>query len=258
MVSNLDFLADSYPGRFIIVGRSYDSKNIVLTYGVTGRSNPSKARKFEQGIRTEVVRTAVTDDAVLQKGNPALLLYPAIAVYGRGLVASNGTQTELLYSAFTGHRDFSDQFSAEDIIVRAFEQPAYRYDAKEDRWIDITTFEPDAPNNTPRINVVAFGDNACLHIVKEEDGKKKEKFHPFKLESGQARFISTYDGEDKSPLPSFRGDPYIIGLGGTSATETNDMVFAALNPELRVCVTTVYFDGTHLKTSMNSIHDLVV
>ena len=91
-----------YPGRGIIISRSFDNQWNQLTYFLTGRSPSSKARQLVQGKTTGTVSTQVTDEEQLSKGSRALLLYPAIMISETnrniGIVASNGAQTILLYN----------------------------------------------------------------------------------------------------------------------------------------------------------------
>lgn len=222
-----------YPGRFILVGKT-DFGSLAVGYGLTGRSGPSKARELLEGQRTNTVRTNPTDPKELENGSPALLVYPAIAFQGNYAVASNGAQTKLLYSALKkGLRDGGFWHpSPEEVIKEALKEPVFEYDSKEDRWIDITTFEPDK-YHTPRINLVANPQEACLHIVKEFAGRRHDEFFSFGLENKVGKFISTYNGPSE-PIP-FQGEPRNISIPvilGDAAQE----VFHSLNPQYRVSV----------------------
>ncbi len=253
MTKGLEALAGmEYPGRFIIAGRSFDDKYLVVSYGLTGRSSSSKARRFVYEEKTHTVRTDVTNEVELKKGSPALLLYPAIAAHNGAVVVSNGAQTKLLYSAL---RNISTDYRARMAAEEAMRTPVFEYDSKDGRWIDITTFEPDAPNNTPRISLVAFSSGACFHIVKEKGGDKQEIFHSYELKNGEGKLISTYSGINSNPLPSFSGEPKTVEINGRNPKETNDAIFDSLNPEFRVAVATMYVNSDDVQTSLRSIHD---
>lgn len=255
MTEKLEVLAGmEYPGRFIIAGRSADDKYLVVSYGLTGRSDPSKARKFVHEEQTHTIRTDVTDPAVLNKGSPALLLYPAIAVHNGAVVASNGAQTKLIYSALRNVSNLR-RTGPHNIMDKAMKDPFYEYDSKDKRWIDITTFEPDAPNNTPRINLVAFPHLALFNIVKEREGNKESLYQMWSTNKGEGQFISTYRGDNVNPLPAFEGNTVPVQIIGTNPQETNDSIFESLNPAVRVAVATVYVNGEDIQTSLRSIHD---
>lgn len=260
MTNGLEFLANmEYPGRFIIAGKSFDNKFLVVSYGITGRSPPSKARKFVEEKNTRVIRTEVTDEEQLKKGSPALLMYPAVvSIPGGAVVASNGAQTKLLYTVLNDMRGYGgpDSYWAAHYVERAMKGPSFEHDTKDDRWIDITTFEPDAPNNTPRISLIAFPLGACFYIVKNKGGIREDSFYPFDLyDKGKGRFISTYNGENRNPLPAFIGDPLELRIPGANPKETTDAIFDSLNPDVRVAVATMYVNGDNVLTNMKSIHD---
>lgn len=257
MAEKLEVLANmEYPGRFIIAGRSNDDKYLVVSYGLTGRSDSSKARKFVHEEQTHTIRTDVTDPAVLNKGSPALLLYPAIAVYNGAVVASNGAQTKLLYSAL--RNAIPDRYGGinhQRVMNDAMKDPIYEYDSKDKRWIDITTFEPDAPNNTPRINLVASSSLALFYVVKEKEGRKDHFYHVFSTNKGKGQFISTYAGYNANPLPPTERRMIFLDIPGNNPRETNDAIFESLNPAVRVAVATMYLNGKDIQTSLRSIHD---
>ncbi|MDP2926165.1 MAG: hypothetical protein Q8N99_07345 [Nanoarchaeota archaeon] len=151
-------------------------------YTLTGRSSPSQARRLKVGEKTGTIRVeAVTDDESLKrmfkintveelaklkdeiaKGSPALIYYPAIRPVKKengdvtGIVASNGIQTDLIYSKFInlGAHGYTNPL---DILESAFDEPYIMYDPQYDRDIDVTSFEPDDPNFTSRINI-------CLNL----------------------------------------------------------------------------------------------
>lgn len=233
MVEGLENLAKmDYPGRFIIMGQDVSGEQGMVVYGVTGRSTSSQARKFVYDEKHDVLRTDVTDREQLEKGSPALLIYPAIARKGSFVVVSNGAQTSLLYESVpAGIPGFDPKVSMMD----AFRNQAYTYDSKLG-WIDLTAYEPDSPNFTPRINGIIHdnGKRASFGICKyDEEANTKKAFHPFELwfEPGQAKLLATYTGINENPLPSFEGEPLEVALAGETQKEIAEEVYVALAPK---------------------------
>lgn len=175
----IDFAAylrgNPYPGRGIAVG-----KNRVY-YFIMGRSENSRNRVFEEtedGIRTRAFdEKRVTD--------PRLILYHPVRRAERGLIVSNGDQTDTI-------RARGDFRAA--LLTRSF--------------------EPDAPNYTPRISAMVHdGGGFELAILKRAaDGGCARQFFAYEgCPEGLGYFISTYRG-DGDPLPSFEGEPLLITL----------------------------------------------
>jgi IMP cyclohydrolase len=208
MTDRLEQLASRpYPGRLIIIGRSPDGESLVVVYAVTGRSPSSQARELVR--RGGSVWTQPTDPAVLAKGNPDLLVYPAL-VFGRGIAVSNGRQTS-------------------DLDLAAAPGPAAVLESGLRAW----SFEPDAPIYTPRISGCALpGGPAGLAVIRRGPGGAAERFFTeFIPAPGEGRMISTYAGENTDPLPSFRGEPVQVGLAWETARATAEAVDAALGPK---------------------------
>lgn len=239
-IANID-----YPGRLIIIGKAFNGEVAVL-YAITGRSTPSQARKLLRGEKTNTIRTEVTDREQLERGSPALLLYPAIVPVDGFVAVSNGAQTKLIYSAIKNDKILSPP---KDILESAFALPFWEYDQKDDRWIDITSYEPDDPNFTPRISGCVINGDAALNIIKrgENENPIKEYF-AFHLFEGRGKMISTYTGENVPkgvPLPSFKGAPFDVDLPYSKVEEAVDAVYDALKPkpgqlDFRVSVAGVY------------------
>ncbi len=234
-----------YSGRGITVGKT-PSGDPFIAYSLTGRSPFSAARELLEGPKTGIIRTsAITDkerlgkmfgikdeaelkklQGDLKKGSSALTIYPAITpAIPRILLASNGAQTNTLYSSVTNNA-FE---SPEEIIVRAFSDLVLQYDEKDDRLIDLTTYEPDEPNNTPRISAMLRGDQAALHIVK--CGKRNEpvsEIFPFDLEHGKGKLITTYLGGNESPLAPFTGNPLDVLIDSNTSADIAESMYAAI------------------------------
>ncbi|MFT4304341.1 MAG: IMP cyclohydrolase [Candidatus Woesearchaeota archaeon] len=198
-----------YSGRGITVGMTPNG-NTFVGYTITGRSPSSKSRKLIYDKETHTIRTDVIDESVLQKGSPALLLYPAVTFVNNAIVASNGAQTKLLYSSIKRHSENSD---ISMIMKDAFCRSIHEYDEKDKRWIDLAEQEPDAPNYTPRISAIVRGDVAVLRLQQE---KKKRKPFWKKLQPGEAWTLTTYNGGNENPLKPFTHSDLLRGQVGTN------------------------------------------
>jgi len=209
-----------YPGRVVIVGALPGGQQCVL-YAITGRSPSSQARRLE--LDDNAVWTKPTDPETLKRGNPELLVYPAV-IFSRGIAASNGRQTVDVDTDSTGS------------AVAAL-------DAGLGPW----THEPDAPIYTPRITgcVLASG-RAALSIIKRgPDGHPVRAFYDLPDRPGRGSMLATYRGDNAEPLAAFEGEPIDIGLEGQTPEETAEAAYAALRPagrsqDFRVAVVCVY------------------
>ena len=239
MKDDLSALANMvYSGRGIIVGQTPAGNNFI-GYSLTGRSPSSQARELVVGEHSKTIRTSVTDPEQLEKGSPALLLYPALAApTNDALIASNGAQTKLVFSAIMGPGLESGHqlLSAEISLETAFEHPHWEYDKKADAWIDITAYEPDNPNFTPRISACIQGPSAAMHIVRRsKDGKREPEIHKVELEPGKGKLITTYSGGNEKPLAPFTGKPLDVVIESNTAEGIAESIYAAIqggqNPE---------------------------
>ena len=209
----------------MIVGKDGDSS--VAIYGATGRSASSLARKFtrhEDGIYMEAI-----DDTVSGEEKPELFEYPAIRFFDNGIVAANGRHIENI-SALE-NRDARKQ------LAYALSEEAY---------------EPDE-HRTPRItgcivesqSLGGMKADAALHIVRFAHDGIDHASWSVPLENGKGKFLSTYEGTDIKPTPSFSGDPIEVRLGYGSASEAAKTIFNSYAPpsgekDYRVGVIAVY------------------
>lgn len=233
-----------YSGRGIMIGLTLDEKPFI-GYSLTGRSPPSQARKLEYDPNQKIISTQVTDKEQLAKGNAALLIYQAVAFVGNGLmIASNGRQTRLLMDAF-----YSGERSPIHILTKANEIPIIEeipgIDGKIEK-IDLTSFEPDS-NFTPRIggcisNCIdeKLGSSrlGAFYIVRKSSNSSNDKpffdLLPIKLEPGQARMITTYKGDNESPLLlPFTGNPLEMTVASTTAEKICKSLYGAIGPKDR-------------------------
>ncbi len=214
--------ANPYPGRGIVLGLSEDGMRAVLAYFIMGRSENSRNRVFTEkdgGIVTEAADPAKMQD-------PSLIIYAPVRKYDLYTIVTNGDQTDTVFSALSAGESFETALRKR-------------------------TFEPDAPNFTPRISglytVEWDGFSYQLSILKSGDGAggAVQRFffeYPDPV-CGQGHFIHTY-AADGNPLPSFVGEPVPVAISGGIDRFANNL-WAALNPENKVSlfVRTITLDG---------------
>ena len=197
----------AYPGRLIVIGRTAGGASVVI-YAITGRSASSQARQLVQ--RDAGVWVQPTDEEVLRQGRVDLLVYPALLFAAGGVAISNGKQTT----------DIRDAVAAGGDPVAALAAALARWD-----------FEPDAPTFTPRISGCVTAAGAALSVVKRApDGASLRSYFEVPASPDQGRLISTYEGENRDPLPAFAGEPLAVDLPPAGARETAEAAYAALAP----------------------------
>ncbi len=210
---------NAYPGRGIVIGTSADGKYAVTAYFIMGRSENSRNRIFvEEG---EGIRTQAFDDSKLS--DPSLIIYAPVRVLGNKTIVTNGDQTDTIY-------DLMDKQQTFEQALRTRE------------------FEPDAPNYTPRISGIMHVENGsysyAMSILKSNNGNPDAcNRYTFAYESpvnGEGRFIHTYQG-DGNPLPSFEGEPKLVGIEGGIDTFTQK-IWNSLNEENKVSLFVRYIE----------------
>ena len=208
--------ATTYPGRGIIVGKSADGKRAVMAYFIMGRSVNSRNRVFVQereGIRTEAFDPSKMVD-------PSLIIYWPVRVIDNHVIVTNGDQTDDIYNYVGEEATFAD--------------------ALRER-----TFEPDAPNFTPRVSAMATfedGDFSLdMAILRAGDAQGSCCHRVFweyeKVEAGKGYFLHTYLS-DGNPIPSFTGDPETVTIGDGDAGSIADAIWDGLNADNRVSLWT--------------------
>jgi len=178
-----------YPGRGIVVGHN------TVFYFIMGRSANSRNRIFSltsDGIRTEAFDPSKVED-------PSLIIYHPVRTTEEGLTVTNGDQT--------------DTISSSGFVAGSMAR----------------TYEPDAPNFTPRISAMVYNDGYFdISILKHKNGRCIREFFRYEgCDEGTGYFISTYKG-DANPLPTFEGEPIEVSL------PTTDELWAALNEDNKV------------------------
>lgn len=209
----------TYPGRGIVIGRSKDGTKAVTAYFIMGRSENSRNRVFVEdgeGIRTEAFDPSKLVD-------PSLIIYAPVRVLGNKTIVTNGDQTDTIYELMDKQQTFEQSLRTR-------------------------TFEPDAPNYTPRISgimhIVDGKYNYAMSILKSNQGNPEStNRYTFSYENpqaGEGRFIHTYMG-DGNPLPSFEGEPTWVEIDGDIDSFT-DMVWNNLNEENKVSLFVRFID----------------
>lgn len=219
-----ELMSNAYPGRGIILGRTSDNKKNVIAYFIMGRSENSRNRVFtetEDGIRTEAFDPSKMVD-------PSLIIYHPVRLYDGTLVVTNGDQTDTICQYIENGGCFRDA-----LLTR--------------------TYEPDAPNYTPRISgAVCTADHKMSYLMSvlrkdEESENCRRFFYKFSgVDAGVGHIIHTYGG-DGDPLPSFSRAPVEIEMG-LDAESVADEVWQALNEDNRV---SLFVRELDLKTNQN-------
>lgn len=205
-------LARPYPGRGIMLGATPSGKS-AAAYFIMGRSENSRNRVFEK--TEDGIRTRAHDESKMT--DPSLIIYHPVRRVGRGLVVTNGDQTDTLRDYILAGRTFAEALRTRE-------------------------FEPDGPNWTPRISGLLSPDGSYkLSILKagSPEGKPCLRFF-YEYEAtqpGAGHFISTYEGFG-SPLPSFSGEPVAVEVPELGAMELAERIWSALNADNRVSLYT--------------------
>ncbi|MBS4027302.1 MAG: hypothetical protein KGZ58_01585 [Ignavibacteriales bacterium] len=214
----------NYPGRIIIIGKTKD-ENIFALYAITGRSSSSRARKLILVEKEKTIFVVPTNESEIEKGNRELLIYPSMW-FGNGIVVSNGKQTSSIINT---------------VMLSAAQRSRNTKEVLEN-GLSEWTYEPDAPHYTPRISACNSNDGkeCVMSILKRnENGNEERNFFALDLEKSKMKYVSTYNGENTNPLPSFIGEPKEIILQSSSPKELCEEVFQMLNEEFRVATACV-------------------
>ena len=210
---------NAYPGRGIVIGKSADGTKAVAAYFIMGRSENSRNRIFVeegQGIRTQAFDPSKLVD-------PSLIIYAPVRVLGNKTIVTNGDQTDTIYEGMDRQLTFEQSLRSRE-------------------------FEPDAPNYTPRISGVMHIENGkysyAMSILKSNNGNPDAcNRYTFAYENpvaGEGHFIHTYMG-DGNPLPSFEGEPTLVGISGDIDAFTKQ-VWENLNEDNKVSLFVRYID----------------
>lgn len=204
-----------YPGRGIILGLTPDGKKSALAYFIMGRSENSRNRVFTEtpdGIKTEAYDPSKLAD-------PSLIIYHPVRFLGRGVIVTNGDQTDTV-------RDYLERGLTFDQALSTRE------------------FEPDGPNWTPRISGLLSPDGSYkLSILKSADaGGTSCARYTFAYPGikGVGHFIHTYL-TDGNPIPTFTGEPERVSIPDTIDELTNEL-WNSLDENNKISLYTLYTD----------------
>ena len=183
-----------YPGRGILLGATPSGKSAVA-YFIMGRSENSRNRVFER--TADGIRTKAYDESKMV--DPSLIIYHPVRRVGRGLVVTNGDQTDTLRDYLLAGKTF-----AEALRISGLLSPDGSY--------KLSILKAGAPDGKP-----------CLRYFYEYEA----------AQSGCGHFISTYEGFG-SPLPSFYGEPVAVEIPELDAVKLAEKLWDALNEDNRV------------------------
>lgn len=204
-----------YPGRGIVLGKTADGRQSVAAYFIMGRSENSRNRVFVK--EPDGIRTQAYDPAKL--ADPSLIIYHPVRQMGRGLIVTNGDQTDTI-------RDFLEQ-------GLPFEQA-----------LSTREFEPDGPNWTPRISgLLSPNGSYKLSILKSADaeGTACARYtFAYPGLAGVGHFLHTYV-TDGNPIPTFQGEPERVAIPDTLEDCVN-LLWSNLNEANKISLYVRYTD----------------
>lgn len=209
--SLVDFLRDGeYFGRLLAIGLTSVDEKIFILYGLTGRSKASQARRLarrEDGLYTEPL-----PKASLRAQQRDLLIYPVI-LFNRGIAAGNGQQTRAIL------KRLSSGIDDPEVILK---------DALSG-W----TYEPDSPTFTPRISACLLpgGRLAMALIRRDKNGQSIHEYYSLPLTPGEGYLLTTYNGHNLNPPPSFSGPPLNFIMTKIQGRVILDEFYEALAPQ---------------------------
>ena len=210
---------NSYPGRGIVIGLTPDKTSAVIGYFIMGRSNNSRNRVFIPHSNDLVTQAA--DPSKME--DPSLIIYAPVRTIDTQTIVTNGDQTDTIYDHIASGKTFEDGLATR-------------------------TFEPDAPNYTPRISGVVdcIGGDCTykLSILKScnhNPDSVQRFFYEYKQPvAGQGHFIHTY-ACDGDPIPSFTGEPKNVNTINDIDDFTN-MLWSSLHKDNKVSLFVRYID----------------
>jgi IMP cyclohydrolase len=211
MESNIEWLKNNlYPGRGIVMGLGPGGEHVQI-YWLMGRSENSKNRIFAQNQDGSVSTKAFDEKKLIDS---SLIIYNPFKIANGVHIISNGDQTDTIAKFLANGK------SAEEALKTR-------------------TYEPDAPNYTPRISGIFYPNGSyALSILKASCNKNPKRESIFiEKETGIANMgemLTTYEG-DLDPLQSFAGLPLLMPIKNT-AQENLDFYWGMLNPKYRISI----------------------
>jgi len=215
-----DVRHNPYPGRGIVLALSMDGGHAVIAYFIMGRSTNSRNRVFIE--RNGDIVTEAFDPAKLT--DPTLIIYTPMRVCADGItVVTNGDQTDTVAEYLECGKSFEEALRTR-------------------------TFEPDAPNFTPRISgmlEVRKGHVRYKLAILKSCGGDAESLQRFFFEyptprRGEGHFLHTYV-TDGDPLHSYEGEPKRVTVAGTLEAFADEL-WENLNEDNRVSLFVRFID----------------
>ncbi len=205
-----------YPGRGLVQGMDEGGKHMVQIYWIMGRSTGSRNRIF--GVDGGRLFTEPADPTKIE--NRELTIYNAMAEKDATFfVVSNGHQTDT-------------------VVERAKEGLMLH------NLLNGWTYEPDAPNYTPRItglvHLKSWPKVKISQIWRGAEGIEDFRSQDISVFPGFGWGITTYS-DDGNPLPSFTEHPLLLPLNGDQRTIL-DTYWNALNEKNRVSIAVKFID----------------
>ena len=207
---------NTYPGRGIVLGVTPDGKTAVAAYFIMGRSVNSRNRVF--ALEPDGIRTEAHDPSLMK--DPHLIIYHPVRELGRGLIVTNGDQTDTIWE----------------------------YLAKGESWeaaLRTRCFEDDGPNWTPRISGIQAGDGSYkMSILKAADPEGKacaRFFWEYPATNGLGHFLHTYVCDGNPVIPTFQGEPERVAISADIDTFT-DLLWTNLNEANKISLFVRYTD----------------
>lgn len=182
---------NDYPGRGVLIGQTPDKNNIVQVYWIMGRSQNSRNRIFVK--ENKFLKNKVYNESKVV--DTSLIIYYPMKHFQNKYIVTNGDQTDTIHTYIKNGKTFEDALKTR-------------------------TYEPDKPNFTPRISgIVDLESNAKykykISILKTlMNNKNIPVNYIYRYEnfiSGAGHCITTYESNGE-PLPSFKGEPYILPI----------------------------------------------
>ncbi len=206
-----DYLAgNEYPGRGIAIAKAPDGKQMFIGYFIMGRSANSRNRVFSPLAERGGIETKAADPDKLE--DPSLIIYNPVLALGKTHIVTNGDQTDTIYDCMCKGMSFENALRTR-------------------------TFEPDAPNYTPRISGIVYEDGSYqMSILKSADGNgesvQRYCFDYPQPVAGEGHFISTYK-TNGDPIPSFEGEPLRFAAPKTIGAFASS-IWGSLNEDNKV------------------------
>ena len=208
--------SNTYPGRGIVLGQTPDGKKSVAAYFIMGRSVNSRNRVFIE--EADGIRTEAHDPSLL--ADPSLIIYHPVRELARGLIVTNGDQTDTI-------RDYLEKGQTFETALRT------------------RGFEPDGPNWTPRISGLLSPDGSYkMSILKSADAEGSacvRNYFYYPPIAGLGHFIHTYVC-DGNPIPTFQGEPERVAIPDDIDAFTKEL-WETLNEDNKISLFVRYIDN---------------